>query len=182
MASQDTFLKSVYATTAKPVAVAKTEERNLHRNIVDDQVRIMYCTACGYRQNFDQIKTHLVDAFPHLVDRVYGANYEVDSYKRMLAQFLTYAQTIAIPLLLFGEYVLPVWGANVLIIRWARENRLMVFFIAVAMGTIANSLTASGAFEIYFNDDLIFSKLKTGRWPTLQEVTETINELNSAAT
>ncbi|OWZ12430.1 hypothetical protein PHMEG_00014414 [Phytophthora megakarya] len=38
-------------------AVAKTEEEaakesNLLRDIADDHVRVLYCTACGYQQNF----------------------------------------------------------------------------------------------------------------------------------
>ncbi|ETI51958.1 hypothetical protein, variant [Phytophthora nicotianae P1569] len=97
--------ESVFDVAAKAEEAAASKERNLQRNIADDRVNILYCTACGYQQNFNQIKTYLEDTFPHLVDRVYGANYEVDPYKTMLAQFLGYAQATAMILLLFGEYV-----------------------------------------------------------------------------
>ncbi|KAL3662741.1 hypothetical protein V7S43_012144 [Phytophthora oleae] len=167
---------SVFDTVAKEEQAAAAKERNLQRNIADDQVQVRYCTACGYQQNFAQIKTYLEDTFPHLVDRVYGNNYEVDPYKTMLAHFLGYAQATAMILLLFGEYILPAIGMDVAMIRWARDNRIAAFFIVLFMGTAASSLTASGAFEIYFNDDLIFSKLETGRWPTLLEISNSISE------
>lgn len=93
----------------------------------------------------------------------------------MLAQFLGYAQATAMILLVFGEFVslqgvdwveaaggsrvvlccavqiLPALGVDVTALRWALNNRIAAFFIVVFMGTIASSLTASGAFEIYFN-------------------------------
>ncbi|KUF88249.1 hypothetical protein AM587_10005789 [Phytophthora nicotianae] len=139
--------ESVFDVAAKAEEAAASKERNLQRNIADDRVNILYCTACGYQQNFNQIKTYLEDTFPHLVDRVYGANYEVDPYKTV------------------GDILLQ--GVDMTMLRWARDNRIAAFFIVMFMGTAASSLTASGAFEIYFNDDLIFSKLETGRWPTL---------------
>ncbi|KAG2765610.1 hypothetical protein PC129_g13612 [Phytophthora cactorum] len=175
-ASHGAPAESVFDAAAKAEEVANAKERNLQRSIADDQVRILYCTACGYQQNFNQIKTYLEDTFPHLVDRVYGANYEVDPYKMMVAQFLGYAQATAMILLLFGEYLLPALGVDVTMLRWARDNRIAAFFIVVLMGTAASSLTASGAFEIYFNDELIFSRLETGRWPTLLEVSNSIGE------
>ncbi|KAK1931839.1 putative esophageal gland cell secretory protein 6 [Phytophthora citrophthora] len=177
-------IESVFDAAAKEEQVVAAKERNLQRNIADDQVQVRYCTACGYQQNFQQIKTYLEDTFPHLVDRIYGSNYEVDPYKTMLAHILGYGQVTAMILLLFGEYILPAVGVDVAIIRWARDNRIVAFFIVLFMGTAASSLTASGAFEIYFNDDLIFSKLETGRWPTLLEISNSISEfglLDSAA-
>ncbi|EEY60214.1 uncharacterized protein PITG_12541 [Phytophthora infestans T30-4] len=156
-ASHDALADSVFDVAAKAEAAAAAKERNLQRSIADDQVRILYCTACGYQQNFNQIKTYLEDTFPHLVDRVYGANYEVDPYKMvggivaMLAQFLGYAQATAMILLLFGEYILPALGVEMTMLRWARDNRIAAFFVVVLMGSAASSLTSSGAFEIYFN-------------------------------
>ncbi|KAE9032209.1 hypothetical protein PR003_g11169 [Phytophthora rubi] len=146
------------------------------RDIADDHVRVQLCTSCGFQQNFQQLRTYLEDTFPHLVDRVESANYDVDPFKMMLAQFLGYAQATAMILLVFGEFILPALGVDVTALRWALNNRVAAFFIVVFMGTIASSLTASGGFEIYFNGDLIFSKLETGRWPTLLEVSNSISE------
>lgn len=60
-------------------AAAKHRERS----IADDQVRVLYCTSCGYQQSFVQVKDFLEDKYPHLVDRVYGANYDVSPAKQV---------------------------------------------------------------------------------------------------
>ncbi|KAG6610428.1 selt selw selh selenoprotein domain containing protein [Phytophthora cinnamomi] len=167
---------SVFEAAAQAEEAAASKQRSLQRDIADDHVRVLFCTSCGYQQNFQQIKTYLEDTFPHLVDRVEGANYDVDPLKMLLAQFLGYAQVTAMVLLVFGEYILPALGVDMTVMRWALNNRVAAFFAVVFMGTIASSLTASGAFEIYFNGDLIFSKLETGRWPTLLEISNSIRE------
>lgn len=53
------------------------------RDIIDDEVRVYYCTTCGFQQNFLEVKTYLEERYPHLVDRVYGENYEVDPMKKV---------------------------------------------------------------------------------------------------
>ncbi|KAF4315741.1 hypothetical protein BBO99_00009371 [Phytophthora kernoviae] len=168
--------ESVFDAAAKSEEDAATKERNLQRNIADDEVRVLYCTACGYEANFNQVKKYVEDTFPHLVDRVYGANYDVDPTKKMLSQAINIAQVSAIILLVFGEYILLALGIDMTMLRWALNNRIPSFFIVLFMGSLANSLTASGAFEIYFNGDLIFSKLEVDRWPTLLEVSNSIDE------
>ncbi|KAG7380663.1 hypothetical protein PHYBOEH_011346 [Phytophthora boehmeriae] len=169
-------VESVFDAAAKSEQAAAAKERNLQRNIADDQVRVLYCTACGYEANFNQVKKYLEDTFPHLVDRVYGANYDVDPTKKTLSQAINVLQASAIILLVFGEYILPALGIDTTLLRWALNNRIPSFFIVLFMGSLANSLTASGAFEIYFNGDLIFSKLEVDRWPTLLEISNSISE------
>ncbi|GMF11243.1 unnamed protein product [Phytophthora lilii] len=73
--------ESVFDAAAKEEEAAAKLEQNLQRNIADDHVRVLYCTACGYQQNFKQIQTYLEDTFPHLTGRVDGANYDVEPYK-----------------------------------------------------------------------------------------------------
>ncbi|KAI9915250.1 hypothetical protein PsorP6_007322 [Peronosclerospora sorghi] len=121
------------------------------RNIADDHVRVLYCTACGYQQNFHQLKAYVEETFPHLIDRVDGSNYDVEPYKMMLAQFLGYAQLTTILLTVFGEYILPALGIDMTLLRWMQTNRIATIFVVLLMGAAASKLTASGAFEIYFN-------------------------------
>ena len=39
------------------------------------------------------------------------------------------------------------------------------------MNIVINGLSSTGAFEVYLNDSLIFSKLSTDRMPSLEEIT-----------
>jgi hypothetical protein len=75
------------------------------RGFADDHVRIAFCTSCGFKQNFMEVKNYLEDKYPHLVDRVDGYNYEVDPMKALLARVLGYTQLVAMVLMVFGESV-----------------------------------------------------------------------------
>ncbi|RLN97902.1 hypothetical protein BBJ28_00011594 [Nothophytophthora sp. Chile5] len=120
---------SVFEADAKVNEAAEAAARHLQRNIADDEVRVLFCTACGYHQNFAQMKQYLEETYPHLVDRVYGVNYDVEPYQKLL----------------------PALGVDMTLLRWALDNRVAAFVVVVAMGMAASKLTASGAFEIYFN-------------------------------
>jgi selT/selW/selH-like putative selenoprotein len=70
------------APAASAAAVAAAAKQRA-RSIADDQVRVLYCTSCGYQQSFVQVKDFLEDKYPHLVDRVYGVNYDVSPAKQV---------------------------------------------------------------------------------------------------
>ena len=42
--------------------------------------------------------------------------------------------------------------------------------IYFGLNIVQNTISSTGAFEVYMNDKLIFSKLKSGRLPTLEEM------------
>lgn len=45
-------------------------------------------------------------------------------------------------------------------LRWVTDNRVAAFGVVLLMGSAAQSLTSSGAFEIYFNGTCHFQTLK----------------------
>lgn len=73
------------AAPSDPVARELKQEKQGHppRDISDDEVRVYYCTTCGFQQNFQEVKTYLEERYPHLADRIYGENYEVDPMKKV---------------------------------------------------------------------------------------------------
>jgi len=51
------------------------------------------------------------------------------------------------------------------------QNKMIAFFAVMILGgNIQGMVSSSGAFEIMFNDRLIFSKLQAGRMPTVPEI------------
>jgi selT/selW/selH-like putative selenoprotein len=53
---------------------------------------------------------------------------------------------------------------------------MMTFFTIYLGGNmISGQLVSSGAFEIFIEGELIFSKLQTGRMPSLDEITRAID-------
>lgn len=60
-----------------------------------------------------------------------------------------------------------------------KEKKMMILMGAWFIGnTVNNALTSTGAFEIYFDDSLVFSKLGTGRMPgNMEEVLRGIESI-----
>jgi selT/selW/selH-like putative selenoprotein len=53
------------------------------------------------------------------------------------------------------------------LMRELKEKKMMILMGAWFVGnTINNALTSTGAFEVYYEDALVFSKLETGRMPS----------------
>ena len=54
----------------------------------------------------------------------------------------------------------------------ATQNKMAVFAAIFLANTMANSLTATGAFEVTLNGQTVFSKLDAGRMPTADDIIE----------
>jgi len=61
-----------------------------------------------------------------------------------------------------------------------KDNKMPVFVGLFLMNSMANSQLSTGAFEIFYNGDLVFSKLAMGRMPSGREVLLTINGMRGA--
>lgn len=51
---------------------------------------------------------------------------------------------------------------------WLQENKAMGMMGLFLLNVVAGQLLATGAFEIFLNDELIFSKIETGQIPQLK--------------
>jgi hypothetical protein len=78
-----TFGGVAAASEAQPAAAAASSQGATKRNVADDEIRVYYCSSCGFKQNFLEVKQYLEDKYPHLVDHVHGANYDVDPMKKV---------------------------------------------------------------------------------------------------
>ena len=53
---------------------------------------------------------------------------------------------------------------------WIKQNKFMFFIIIFFINNLGNSMLATGAFEVYVDDQLIFSKLASKRLPTADDI------------
>ncbi|KAH9404739.1 hypothetical protein TYRP_000570 [Tyrophagus putrescentiae] len=141
-------------------------------------VKVLYCFSCGYRQAFEEYQRMINERFPHI--NVVGANYESSFLKSKLVQVISIGKMVVIGLLLANINPFSYYGINTPNAwRWMTEHKLyacmMTFFLS---NTIESQLLASGAFEIFFNDVPIWSKLATGRIPNAQELFTMIDNQN----
>lgn len=116
--------------------------------------------------------SHFVEAnFPGT--EVLGVEYPVAFHKALMAKAVTVGQLGVTALALAGDHIFPALGVNppALYVQY-RDRKVGVCLGAWIVGNLVqNSLTATGAFEVYSAGEKIFSKLESGRMPTVEELT-----------
>lgn len=133
---------------------------------IDNTVTIDFCSSCSYRGTAVTMKNMLDNQFPGI--HVVLANYPPPLPKRLLGKVVPVFQFGVIGLVMAGEQIFPRLGIAVPP-PWfyqLRANRFGTMATTWLLGNFFQSmLQSSGAFEVYCNDELVFSKLKENRFP-----------------
>ena len=96
--------------------------------------------------------------------------------KSAISKGLTFVQYGLIALLIFGQR-LPQVANHPIFVR-VQQNKWMYMIGAYFLfNTLHKSLSQSGAFEVYLDDKLLFSKLAEGRLPTFPEILNKIRNV-----
>jgi selT/selW/selH-like putative selenoprotein len=122
------------------------------------------------QRNFREVAKFLEEKFPDLRGRIYGQHYPTPPLVELLQRILSYIQLIGVAWMILGGQVLfrmLGYQQEMPQFYWTIQNNgvhiaTVVFFI---LPQILNSFAVNGAFEIYLNDEEIFSKLKQGGFP-----------------
>ncbi|KAG8377034.1 hypothetical protein BUALT_Bualt09G0126100 [Buddleja alternifolia] len=129
-------------------------------------VTIDFCSSCSYRGTAVTMKNMLETQFPGM--NVVLANYPPPLPKRMLSKLVPVVQFGVIGLIMGGEQIFPRLGFAAPP-RWyysMRANRFGSMASTWLLGNFLQSfLQSSGAFEVYCNGELVFSKLNQNRFP-----------------
>ncbi|KAG0466354.1 hypothetical protein HPP92_017934 [Vanilla planifolia] len=144
-------------------------------------VEIKFCVSCSYSLNKHiywyvegmqwacvfavNIKNMLETSFPGI--EVMLSNYPPALPKRIAGKVVPVAQVGFIAIITAGEHIFPRLG--MVPPPWyysLRANRFGAIASTWLLGNfLQSSLQSSGAFEVYCNGDLVFSKLKEQRFP-----------------
>ncbi|EQC33894.1 hypothetical protein, variant [Saprolegnia diclina VS20] len=145
-------------------------------SFADDHVVVEYCVSCGYANNFKEVQTYLETHYPHLIGRVTGGNASPPAWKYYLGTIVGYAQAVGFIFLLAGEHILSALNlpADMPLFVQTRDNKFAVFAGLMLLSSISQSMSATGAFEVYLNGTLVFSKIRMGRWPNMQELVQAL--------
>jgi thioredoxin reductase-like selenoprotein T len=130
------------------------------------------------RNNFLGLKSFVESKFPQFLGNIHGEVYPPPAVNVMIATLAGYIWFIGIALTMGGNQIFGALGMPVPdIVKTMNENKVPTFMTLFVINSLGNSLIATGAFEIYVNDQLIFSKLQTGRFPNGEELVQLINTL-----
>lgn len=132
--------------------------------------------------NFLGLKNFVETKFPEFIGNVYGEVYPPPAINVAIAQFASYVWFAGIALMFGGHIIFEQLGLQTPdFVVQMNKNKVGAFMGLFVMNSLANSLVATGAFEIYVNEELIFSKLQAGRFPNGDELVAAMNALGYTA-
>ncbi|XP_010454003.1 PREDICTED: selT-like protein isoform X1 [Camelina sativa] len=140
-------------------------------------VEINFCVSCSFKGTAVTMKKMLETAFPGL--DVILANYPPPAPKRLLAKVVPVAQMGVIGMIVAGDRIFPMIGIAQppAWFHSLRANRFGSMASTWLIGNFLQSyLQSSGAFEVQCDGELVFSKLKEGRFPGEIELRDLISK------
>jgi len=118
----------------------------------------------------------LNERYPKLT--VVGSNYPLTPLKMLLAQLVGTIQILLLAVVFLSNRLFPILGLPPPV--WIQENKwsacIGIWFIGNFLST---NIGSTGAFEIAYDGQMVFSKLSTGRMPGIEEIFSTIDVIRS---
>ncbi len=92
----------------------------------------------------------------------------------MVAQVLSSIFFIGLFFIIAGEWLFEKlnYQTGLKVVRFMKENQMYTFMILFGCNMAAANLMNTGAFEVYYDEDLVFSKLATGALPDVNELAQ----------
>ncbi len=143
-------------------------------------IKIRYCQSSGYRNMFEQFSESVRTHYSTMA--IVGENYPSPFLKALLARGLSIIKMALLICLLFGQNPFSFFNIPTpRIYSWALRNKmyacLMIFFFS---NSLESYLISTGAFEISIDDVPLWSKLGTGRLPSINEFIEMLKPFGNA--
>ncbi|CAI8601048.1 unnamed protein product [Vicia faba] len=141
---------------------------------IGNTVSIDFCISCSYKGTAVTVKNMLESLFPGI--NVVLANYPPPLPKRVISKVIPVIQTGIIIAITAGDQIFPRLGVTPPQLYYSlRANKFRSIASTWLLANFVQSfLQSSGAFEVYFNGELVFSKLKENRFPGEFELKELI--------
>ncbi len=109
--------------------------------------------------------------YPHFRGKISGDVYPPAPYKVLIANLVGYIWMIGIVLAFAGSNIFKALGIEEpWFMRDIQANRMTVIMVLFVANNIAGGLLATGAFEVFFNDELVYSKLQSNRFPSANDL------------
>lgn len=111
--------------------------------------------------------------FPQL--QSHGMNHPPTEQNAMIAQVINYIQMGGFGMLFFGGFVFQALKMEEpAVVKWMSGNKLNAFCLVFMLGFMSTQLMATGAFEVYYNGNVVYSKLDQGKMPHVQDLVRSL--------
>jgi selT/selW/selH-like putative selenoprotein len=115
----------------------------------------------------------LVRVFPDLT--VSGGNHPLPPGQQLVASILQYALYVVVAYVFAAQMVFRMLGREEpKALADLRENKLVLVVGYLGLNMVVGQLSSTGAFEVTLGQTRLWSKLETGRAPSVLEVAERI--------
>ena len=145
-------------------------------------LKILYCASWGMKRNFVQVAQFLEEQFPQLRDGNITGNVHIlplSPTLEFVSNIITFIQILGLAWMVFGgDKLLALVG-----LTNGRDNQLPAYYYTIQNNAVPilmfvyllapqmlGNMQTKGAFEIYLDDELMYSKLATGRLPTVDDI------------
>lgn len=130
------------------------------------------------KANFLRLREVLEREFPGQWNNIQGDNYPVPEWMSYVTPIMSAVQLLAMALVLGGDSVwtyIPGFQGPPQFYFKMKENPALTFIVVfLVIPSYVQSFANSGAFEVYVDKKLIFSKLEMGRMPNVGEIIRTL--------
>ena len=135
-----------------------------------DQMVVKFCQSWGHGSYFNKVAQYCKQRVPELA--IEGGYYPPPQMNVMIAQITQYIFLAGIALLFFGSTIFQLLGmtAQPEWYKSMKQNQVMVGVGLFVLNNFGANLLNTGAFEIYVNNELMFSKLATKRMPSGEDL------------
>jgi thioredoxin reductase-like selenoprotein T len=123
--------------------------------------------------NFMQLKRFLESQYPELQGgKITGQTHPPTFMGEVIGAVTQFIWFGGIAILLGGAQIFSMLGMKEPEwYDWMKANKGTVFIGLFIMNNFGASMMTTGAFEVYLDNELIYSKLQTGRMPTGPDIT-----------
>jgi selT/selW/selH-like putative selenoprotein len=172
------------ASPSAPSTAAKPPLSQTNNNLPPG-LHVKLCTACSYKGYYNQLATQLQQLYGGQGQqqppfRASFSTYPPSLPRRAAAGAATVAQAAALAVTFAGDKVLPALGVDPVPSWYEQTVKPRRTTFALASWFVPNlarqAAEATGAFEVYWDGELLFSKLRLGRFPTAEELAAAIDK------
>lgn len=107
-----------------------------------------------------------------------GGNFPPTDTQKMIAQATQVLWFVGLAFVFAGDTIVKTLGFKEMpdLYKQAKENKMIVLGGLWFLNNWGNTQLSTGAFEIYLDDQLIFSKINSGKVPTGEMILQLLGE------
>lgn len=107
-----------------------------------------------------------------------GGNFPPTETQKMIAQATQVLWFVGLAFVFAGDTIVKTLGFKEMpdLYKQAKENKMIVLGGLWFLNNWGNTQLSTGAFEIYLDDQLIFSKINSGKVPTGEMILQLLGE------